>query len=57
MSEIERLVQAMHDSLCQCGGWCEGAQEDFEFFTKVVKDRWGSLYPFELHLKILLEGV
>lgn len=49
-SEIERLVLGMHNSLCQCGEWCYGAQRDYELFTKWVEDFWGSTYPLEDYL-------
>lgn len=56
-SEIERLVQAMHNSLCQCGEWCAGAQQDYEAFTGWVREYWGSTYPLEHHLtEVRLDG-
>lgn len=50
MSEIEKLIQAMHDSLCRCGGWCEGAADDLFEFVTWVKSRWGYYYPLEDYL-------
>ncbi len=56
MSEIENLVQAMHDSLCQCGGWCKGAERDHLNFEGYVSRTWGSTYPLENYLKDLRDG-
>lgn len=50
MSETRNLVQAMHDSVCRCGGWCAGAEADHIALQSWVEDRWGSSYPLEDYL-------
>lgn len=47
LPEVRKLVQAMHDTLCQCGGWCFGAEDDLSALTEWVQDRWGSVTPLE----------
>jgi hypothetical protein len=44
---IAMLVQDMHDSVCRCGGQCRGYENDYEWFTRAVEDRWGSATPME----------
>lgn len=51
MSEIEKLVQAMHDTVCRCGDWCLGAERDHQDLIAWVEAQWGSAYPFEGYLK------
>lgn len=48
---FRNLIQAMHDSLCQCGGWCKGAEADFQNFAYTVMDYWGSVTPLETYLE------
>lgn len=56
MSETRNLVQAMHDSLCRCGGWCEGAENDFWTFLLWVEEYWGSTVPLESFLQELKDA-
>lgn len=50
MTEIEKLVQGMHDSVCMCRGWCRWAASDYEAFLSWVQAHWGSYYPLEDYL-------
>lgn len=54
--ETPKLVQAMHDSVCRCGGWCEGAENDLWNFLLWVEEYWGSTRPLEEYLKGLRDG-
>lgn len=56
MTEIKKLVQAMHDSVCQCGEWCHGAEGDFQQLWWWVEDYWGSTAPLEEYLKGLRDA-
>lgn len=53
----KRLIQHMHDRLCQCGGWCQGAADDFEAFQGWVSQRWGFTYGVEEYLEELHDGL
>lgn len=50
MSETRNLVRAMHDSVCQCVGWCKGAEADYIALKDWFMYRWGSSYPLEDYL-------
>lgn len=53
LEQTRKMVQAMHDGLCRCGGWCHGAQADFEEFQSFVEQRWGYRYRVEQYLEEL----
>ena len=56
MVEIERLVQAMHDSVCRCGGKCKGYYLDLTDLSNTVQQMWGSTTPMETYLESVRDG-
>ena len=42
---LTALVLHMHDQVCRCGGFCDGAASDLAAIKSFAADRWGSSLP------------
>lgn len=47
---IEDLAQAMHDTLCGCGGKCHGYLADYNRIITFFEEQWCGVYPLENYL-------
>ena len=50
MTTLDGLITAMHDTLCGCGGRCQGWHDDKAALLAFAQQRWGTPHPFEHYL-------